>query len=218
MPLQPPNFFGLVDPTNPKGTDSRTISDDYHRMILQSLKDQCPNWTEVVTATHLDMNLSAGVQAAGAKLLTGVGNQTVAYRYQNTADFGWTIEEPDVNVRELVIGPAAGGGAIGGSVDPTNLTQTATVTITSFSGTTSEEPDHGHGKGTLEADEQAATYQALGGGVPPTATGTHGHNISGSTALSGRHTHTVSGTTGAGTAEVAIAPRYARGILQKLDT
>ena len=217
MPLQDPNFFGLVDPSNPKGTDTRTISDDYHRMILQSLKNQAGNWTGAINATHLDVNLLTGIQAAGAKLLTGNGGSTVAYRWQNTADIGWTIEEPDVNIRELVIGPAVSGGTVGGSIDPTNLTQTATVTVSSLSGNTDAAGGHDHDKGTLSADEKEADYNSLAGGVPLVTTQAHGHSISGKTGAEHDHVHGLTGVTGAGTADVSIAPRYARGILQKLD-
>lgn len=175
MPLDNPQYIGNLDSSNPKGTDSKTITDDSIRNFKEGMRMSFPQVKGAVSCTHQDLNLSSGLAAAGAKLLTGNAGVSVGYGYNNTAWVGWTIFEPDANVRELVIGPAAGGGAIGGSVDPTNLTQTATVTITSFSGTAAAAGDHNHAAGGLQADSRAADYNAIQGAVPFTATNTHTH-------------------------------------------
>lgn len=157
------------------------------------------------------------IEPTDRRVMYGEGGVTTIFHYGTTAAPGWTIEEPDANLRELIIGPAAGGGVIGGSVDPTALTQTATVTITSFSGTAASNGAHTHGAGGLSTSTKAADYNSLAGAVPLVTTQAHNHSVTGSTASAGAHTHTVSGTTGAGTADVNIAPRYARGVLMKLD-
>jgi len=157
------------------------------------------------------------IEPADRKVMYGEGGVTAIFHYGTTAAPGWSILEPDANLRELVIGPAAGGGVIGGSVDPTALTQTATVTVASLTGNTEAAGGHLHEKGTLAADPASSSYNALGGAVPPTATGDHGHTISGQTATVADHVHGTAGITGAGTADVNIAPRYARGILMRLD-
>ena len=219
MPLQPPNFFGLVDPTNPKGTDSRTISDDYHRMILQSLKNQAPNWQDAITAAHGDINLLAGLAAAGAKLLTGNAGVSVTYAYNNTAWVGWVVEDLDVNIRQLVIGPAAGGAATGGLEDPTDNTYNLATTV-SISGTTDNASvPHTHPFSGTTGDADSGPYNLGGGGfpgVPPN----HGHPFSGTTNQPSdtNHAHPVSLTGGSGTGTLQIQPRYARGILIKLES
>ena len=63
MSLSPVGYFGNLDDSNPKGSDSASISDDQHRNILASCKQQGPNWTGAITATHTAIN-SAATKAA----------------------------------------------------------------------------------------------------------------------------------------------------------
>lgn len=217
MGLSPVAFFGNLDPSNPIGSDSRTISDDQHRNIIQSCRDQGPNWTGVINATHADLNLVSGFVAGGVRVMPGEGGVTTLYAYNTaTPPLGWTVFEPDVNVRELIIGPAAGGATIGGSIDPTTLTDTSPVTVSSISGTAAL------GGGIPEGIPFSTT---TGGGLGPNwnvpsggvtvSQDDHTHSVSGNTDAVPDHTHAVSGT-GSGTADVNITPRYARGILMRL--
>lgn len=112
MPLSPPTYIGLMDPTNPRGTDSRTISDDYHRNIQESVRQTLPNLTGEVSATHGDLNLLTGKAAASAKLMTGdVG--TVGVFLQAAAPTGWTISTA-FDGRALMVKGTLGGAAIPG--------------------------------------------------------------------------------------------------------
>ena len=208
MSLSPVAFFGALDPTNPVGTDSRTISDDQHRNILQSNRDQAPNWTGQITATHADLNTVAGYVAGGIKAMPGQATVTVLYAYNTaTPPLQWTIEAPDTNVRELLIGPAAGGATIGGADDPTAYSQ-----VISISGTT--------GGSTIGVGDITVTGTTdVGGNTYTAATGV---NIA---ANSSSHTHPFTGTNPgtvavpgqsfSGTDTATFTPRYARGILMK---
>ena len=228
MPLQPPNFFGLVDPTNPVGTDSRTISDDYHRMALASMQQQAPNWTGAITASHEDLNLLAGAVNGGNKVMIGVGGTTVVYFYNNTVPPFWTVTQPDTNLRNLTIaGSGDTGGTIDGTIDPSAATldvtvdgdNTISVNLPANTGghalTAAENGPHSHtqyvrddtGSGTVSA-ERARNFS--------------GPNAAEATASSGSgtaHTHplggTATGTTSNNTA--AFNPRRAIGILGTLN-
>lgn len=211
MPLQPPTYVGLLDPTDPKGTDSRTISDDYHRMIQESCRQTTPNYTNEVTATHEDTNLLSGYVANGVKPMPGEGGVTTIFHYGTTAPTGWTITEPDTNLRELIIGPAAGGGVIGGSMDPTSMSDTVTINFPADTGghalTINEMPAHSHSYN----QPNVQSNRQLGGSVNSTGA------LSGTTGQTGggaAHTHTIGGS---GNDTVTLTPRYARGILMQLD-
>ena len=180
--------------------------------------------TDVLRCTKTGVQVLSGgslktpvVEETGQKVMRGQATVTVAFFYNDSAPPGWTIEEPDTNLRELIIGPAAGGAAIGGSIDPTNLTQTATVTVSSISGTAAAGGGVPGGipfSGTTGSASGGATQTDITSGITINSS-SHTHAFSGNTDAVADHTHTVSGT-GSGTADVAITPRYARGILAKL--
>ncbi len=214
MPLQPPTYVGLLDPTDPKGTDSRTISDDYHRMIQESCRQTTPNYTNEVTATHSDTNLLSGYVANGVKPMPGEGGVTTIFHYGTTAPTGWTISEPDANLRELIIGPAAGGGVIGGSQDPTNMTDTVTINFPANTGghvlTISQLPSHNHTIASRDSESSVFTGAARN----PASTNNIGNISTSSVGSNEAHSHTIGGSD---SDTVTLTPRYARGILMQLD-
>lgn len=213
MPLQPPDFVGNLDPNDPRDTDSRTISDDYHRMIQESCRMTTPNYTGEVTATHEDTNLLSGYTANGVKPMPGEGGVTTLFHYGTTAPTGWTITEPDTNLRELIIGPAAGGGTIGGSIDPTNLTDTVSVSISgSTAGGGAFSSLSIFGTGTNNGPNVTVQPAFTATEVPRSSFTT---NVTGSTSGVGDHTHGAGSLSGSG--NVQISPRYARGLLMQLE-
>lgn len=231
MPLQPPNYFGLVDPANPLGTDSRTISDDYHRMALASMQQQGPNWDGAITATHEDLNLLSGAVAAGAdKALIGVGGTTVVWFYNATVPPGWTLNAPDANLRNLTVaGSGDTGGAIDGTVDPAAATLDVTVdgdnsialdlpaNTDGHALTAAQNGPHTHlelattglGSGlTRIALHDTASAVCVDGGC---ATGSSGSGAAHAHGITGQATGTFSGST------AAFNPRRAVGVLGTLD-
>lgn len=165
------------------------------------------------------------VEETGQTVMRGQSAVTVAYFYNTVAPPGWVLEEPDTNLRALVIGPAAGGGTIAGTQDPTNFVAnvsvsvvTSVTTVANTSGgtalTVSQMPPHSH------------TYQAF------TSDGTQGgggSNKAGSPFAAGTtpagngqaHTHPIPALSGSGTGSgtnntLFTTPRYARGVLAKL--
>ena len=233
MPLQPPNYFGLVDPTNPVGTDSRTISDDYHRMALASMQQQAPNWAGAITASHTDINTLTGAAALG-KPMVGVGGTTVVYFYNATVPPGWTLNQPDTNLRNLTIaGSGDTGGTISGNIDPSAATLSVNVVNVSvdlpantgnYALTTADVPNLNYQSGratTCTGGDVKAFSSALCGGengwdssagITKTTTGGGG----------GAHSHTIGGTAlqtgGSGAGSTAtFNPRRAVGVLGTLN-
>lgn len=215
MSLSPIAFFGLLDETNPVGTDSRTISDDQHRNILASMKQQAPNWTAAVTATHGDVNLLSGYVAAGRKPLSGAGGVTVMFFYNDTVPTGWTVNQVNTDPLYLAIAPVqpAVPGVYG--VDPCALTsmgvtvQNVTVDLPASVANT-----------TLDLTQVPAELITSTG---PTAVGTGAAGfISGNTGGGQPHNHTLGGTAaqtpGSGTgSSTGFDPKRAIGILGLLD-
>ena len=207
MPLQPPTYIGNLDSTNPRGTDARTISDDVHRNIQESVRMTLPNLTAEVTSTHQDLNLVSGLAAGSNGLMIGTKGVTVAFFYNNTAPPGWTVLEPDANVRGLTIGPVAGGGTIGGSDDPDSYSEALVVAI---AGTSGPAGAHNH-VGQTETGSAAANVQTSGGTVA--STDGHVHNVT--VSVVSDHVHGVGSYSGSAT--TSYQPRYARGILATLN-
>lgn len=229
MSLSPIAFFGALDETNPKGSDSRTISDDQHRNILASMKQQAPNWTAAVTATHGDVNLLAGYVAAGQKPLPGVGGATVIWFYANTVPPGYAIEAVDTNLRNLSIAPGGavpvGGGTIAGDIDPSAATlnvDVANVTVDMPANT------GGH---TLVKAEVPNTGEVIADKDPlylfsnaSTPSPVSAYPIKSVTAAGGdgAHSHPIGGvasqTVGTGIGSTAdFNPRRAMGVMGKLN-
>ena len=154
------------------------------------------------------------IEPADRKVMYGEGGATTIFHYGTTAAPGWSILEPDANIRELIIGPAAGGGVIGGSVDPTNLTQNITVSISGNTSTVDLAHTHTF-SATTSGGGGGNTYNTAGGPTPSPEG--HTHSVSGTTSsasTSMSHDHTFSDTDDI---TVSIAPRYARGVLMQLD-
>lgn len=123
MPLQPPQFIGDLDSTNPRGTDPRTIADDSIRNFKEGMRMSFPNVTGEASPTHADLNLLTGLAAASAKLMTGSGGVTQAVFLNPTAPPGWTIVPTTFDARMLVVagtlnGTLITGGDTGGTNDP----------------------------------------------------------------------------------------------------
>ena len=72
MSLSPRNFFGLVDDSNPKGSDPGSLLDNQDREILGSLKQQFPNLNSVVNATPAQLNWTGygGLKADSPKSIS----------------------------------------------------------------------------------------------------------------------------------------------------
>ena len=196
--------------------------------------------TDVLQCTKTGVKVLSGstlkdvaVVETGQKAMQGIGGTTVVYFYNDTPPAGWTLNTPDANIRELVVGPSGTGqgGTIGGAADPTNFDVTYAIGTISIASTgmtdghiltIAEMPIHSHGAGSLKAQGSGIFYQ--GGGVPANQVvdGGTDFNINGDTGNTGGgspHQHGVTGLAGSNdvAATVAITPRYARGILATLD-
>lgn len=228
MSLSPAAYFGNIDANNPIGSDSRTISDDQHRNILKSLKDQGPNWTSAIISTHSDLNLLSGWFAAGKVPAPRVANITVEWFYNTSVPVGYTPIFPDSNIRNLCIA-TSGFGTVSGTIDPSSSTLDVTVTNVSVDlpantgghGLTQDENgqhrhlERGRGEGggtvgnsvaiinTTNPDVEAENFTNYSGQGTP-----HTHPLGG----------TASQTAGSGTGSTAaFNPRRATGILGKLN-
>ena len=66
MPVESPiNGIWSLDENNPLTTDSRRQGDDHLRLIKDAIKKTFPSVNAVVNATDEDLNLLAGLVAAG---------------------------------------------------------------------------------------------------------------------------------------------------------
>ena len=152
------------------------------------------------------------VEETGQKVMRGVANDTTVYFYNDTPPADWVLKEPDTNVRELVIGPSGSGqgGTFAGTIDPINLTDTVSVSITGATG------DGGAHTPTLTGSVGALNGETnvllQGGGAPVTVAG-DGHSHDDNFAIDPVSDHTHPAGTLAGSGSVTITPRYARGIL-----
>lgn len=182
---------------------------------------------KVLTPDSGGMLKSPVVQESGQTVMRGEPGVTVAFFYNDTPPTGWTLEEPDANIRELVIGPSGGGegGNIGGADDPVNLSTTVATTVTVSISTVAntsdptvlditQMPPHDHPYGDYNSN----------GNQGATGSGVAGSSTTGTTSPAGGglgHSHGIPILTGSGTGTGAgtgtATPRYARGILAKLD-
>jgi len=230
-PLGVVDFAGSVPGLNfaaePTSGLKREASNDVRIQVTATDVLQCiKTGTKVLTPETGGTLQFPVVELTGRTIMRGVSGATVVYFYNNTAPPGWTIEAPDANLRELVVGPSAGGGTIGGSADPTSLfgpvntTVSVTTTSTGVSQghilTVAEMPSHRH-----EVIPETVGITAPTGlrGAGSTSSTINGYTRY--TGGDGAHSHAINslvGTgTGTGTGNVTITPRYARGILAKLD-
>lgn len=229
---QAPTFIEFWDVTRPFGTDLRTESDDYHRNFSKTVQDSFPAIGGAVTATHQDLNTIAGLNAAGTKPLPGVGGQTVVYFYLATPPPKYTPANPDGNVRNLTIGGTFGtGGGDNPISQPVNTTVTVSVTLPATTGdytlTEADIPAHDHGSagnhqhGISTGNADTPPFNLLAGADVfsetefTNAAGAHTHTSFGG---GGPHSHTISSpSVGSGTGTDTLTPRYAMGVLGKLD-
>ena len=184
--------------------------------------------TDVLQCTKTGVNILSGgslktpvVEETGLRVMRGVSAQTVCFFYNDTPPTGWTLNEPDANIRELIIGPsgAGQGGAIGGSSDPTTLDSSVTTTVTvnlpantgAHALTIAEMPAHTH---DYEKGNPIGALDTQNGALFGTTT-----TPTSSTGSGAAHSHTIGGTAaGSGSGAITtITPRYARGILATLD-
>lgn len=209
---------GLAYSNEPTTGLRRNATGDVRMQVLGSDRMRWRSGVTQVPEVQVSAVWKAVVlEEAGQKVMRGDPGNTIIFSGNDTAAPGWTLFEPDANVREIIVGPsgAGQGGTFGGTIDPINLTDTAAVTL---SGSTSiENTDHTHTySGTTSinsADEQKPN--GAGGEV---ASDPHTHSFSGTTSFvsaASSHGHGVGTLTG--TANVSITPRYFRGILMQLD-
>ena len=174
-------------------------------------------WKAVKTGVQILTPKSGGalkspaVEESGTEVMRGVHNQTRMYFYLDTPPPWWRLFTPDANIRELVIGPsgAGQGGILGGTIDPTILTQNITVSITGTAATVNLNHTHTFSGTTSQGN---LPQSSTAGGFSQSQS-THTHTYSGTTSgasVNLSHAHSV---TGSGPANVYITPRYARGLL-----
>lgn len=220
---------GLNFITEPTSGFKREASEDLRMQVTAT-----DVWQALKTGVKILTPNSGGVlkhpvvEESGLNVMRGAGGTTVLYFYNDTPPTGWTLNAPDANIRELVIGPsgAGQGGVIGGSIDPTALTGSVSTTVTvSITGATdghvldiSQMPSHNHPGSTAPQSSDTggadgtrrAARNATGNGTVNVAP--QGGGLA--------HTHTLTAVPGTGTGTGSLAtvnPRYARGILATLD-
>ncbi len=204
------NVPGLSFATEPTSGLKREGAGDMRAQVLGVDKARFTSASDLEVFRNSSWQQVA-VTPSGQKAMTGVGGTTVIPMYNATVPpLDWTLEVPDANVRNLVIGGT--GGTMAGSDDPTALSVTGiSVTIT---GATESDGAHTHSySGTTSADTSS---QSVTGGTGSASDRLHTHTYSGTTDSSGAHTHGV-GTLAGSTAEIAFAPRHAIMILAKLN-
>lgn len=123
MPLQPPQFVGNLDSSNPIGTDSRTIADDSIRNFKEGVRMSFPSVTGAVSSTHGDLNLLSGFAVGGRKIMAGQGGVTKMLFANPSAPAGWTIDAALTNGQMVVTagtinGTSTAGGDTSGTNDP----------------------------------------------------------------------------------------------------
>ena len=204
------NVPGLSFTAEPTSGVKREAAGDMRAQVLGTDKMR---WTSAGDAEVWRNSAwwQVAVNPSGQKAMTGVGGTTVIPMYNATVPpLDWTLEVPDANVRNLVIGGT--GGTIAGSDDPTALSVTGiAVTIT---GAMAAAGSHSHTfSGTTAAD---VGDENVGSGAIQVAKNAHTHNYSGTTSSQADHIHG-NGTLAGSTAEIAFAPRHAVMILAKLN-
>ena len=225
MPATPPDFFGNLDSTRPRGDESRTLSDDYQRNMRESCRIQAPNWTGAITATHSDLNVCIGLAVIGGKIMTGDGGTTVAAFANPSAPAGWTIES-GFDGRMLVTagtinGSTVAGGDIGGTNDPgINDTVPAHTHTDDLSFTTQSAGSHAHS--IPYASAASTTLQNGARWYGPSNIASNNASVgsrSGFLDSAGSHTHgmTKSGSVQTNTPAADWVPLYAVTIFCKLD-
>ena len=224
MPATPPDFFGNLDSTRPRGDESRTLSDDYQRNMRESCRIQAPNWTGAIIATHSDLNVCIGLSVIGGKIMTGAGGTTVAAFANPTAPPGWTIEG-GFDGRMLVTagtinGSVVAGGDIGGTDDPGLMDKVPSHThADTIDFTTELAGNHAHpisyGTGATALSSGARFSGSANIGTTNAQAGTR----DGYTNFTGDHTHstTKSGSVGTNASAANWVPLYAVTIFCKLD-
>lgn len=63
MAIESADYISQLVITNPTGSDSRSTSDDHHRLIKKSVKQTFPNLSSEVSASSGEMNTLVGVTA-----------------------------------------------------------------------------------------------------------------------------------------------------------
>lgn len=152
--------------------------------------------------------LSATVVGGGTGGATSFPTGTRLLFAQASAPVGWTqVTGPESNNRMLRV-VDTGGGATGGSDDPTIMNVVPAHTHT-YNGSTDVTPDHQHQE---RIGQIAGSTGQTTGGTNMTGTYPHYNNI-GLTAPGGTHSHTVSGTTATNGSSANWAPKYLSLIL-----
>ena len=224
MPATPPDFFGNLDSTRPRGDESRTLSDDYQRNMRESCKMQAPNWTGAITATHEDVNKTVGLAAANAKIMTGTAGTTVAAYANASAPIGWSIKA-GFEGRMLVTagtinGTVVAGGDTGGSDDPgLNDKVPAHTHPDDINFTTNSDGNHDHSidyrtSGATDISS-ASAFNDSGNGALVGTLGSRTGYIN----VDGNHSHSTnkSGSVNQNAGAANWVPLYAGMILCELD-
>lgn len=188
--------------------------------------------TGSVFANQADLNLlfgKSGTDIAIMRGTTAVADPTKQYFYNSVAAPGWAIENPDTNVRALMISNT-GGGTIAGSDDPRDHNETVNISITGNTGLTAisiaqlpahrfflfantedncTSPTINNGNQATKANNASANraYEVCGTATDATLA------RSSSVGSNEGHLHTVSL---AGNDNVRFRPRYAIGHIAKL--
>lgn len=68
MALETGTYIDDLVVTNPTGADDRSTADDHLRLIKSTIKNSFPQIAGEVTATHIEMNILAGVTANSTEL------------------------------------------------------------------------------------------------------------------------------------------------------
>ena len=78
MALESATYISDLVITNPTGADSKSTSDDHHRLIKSTLKATFPNVTGAVTATHSQLNDVVNKAPSASPTFTGVPSAPTA--------------------------------------------------------------------------------------------------------------------------------------------
>ena len=134
MPIPSADYFANLDNSNPINTDLGSDTDTTFRNILTSCKQQGPNWTGAITASHTELNKLDGATASTADLNTVNGESSRPGTYvkgdtgmvmtflQSSAPTGWVIttafDGRMLCTKGTIDGSTRSGGSTGGSSDP----------------------------------------------------------------------------------------------------
>lgn len=217
MPIESATYVSQLVVSNPTGGDPRNTTDDHLRLIKAVLQNTFPSLSGAVnasqsdlnklyntTATSADINLLAGIAAAG-NVLAHFPSGTKLPFYQPTPPAGWNVVTVQNDSMMRVVSSGSTGGTSGaGSGHSPILNNVVPSHTHNYSGSTgNNNVDHTHEYDRY--DRSGITVGASINTVYAVNASTTRYSTGGQ---SQPHHHDYSGTTDGGSSNTNWQPRY----------